>query len=86
VIDCSVQDHGYDRRKIRNIPTGWKKLLSQVGRRREIAFRGMMRRNLPVYRISRVLDRFEVALGKPVDQTLGGELAQIQAIVQKRPA
>jgi hypothetical protein len=86
VVDCSVQDHGYDRRMIRNTPIGWKKLLAQVGRRREMTLQAMMRRGLPVYRFSQVLDRIELALGKPADQTLSGALAQIQAIARKLPA
>ena len=86
IVDCSVQDHGYDRQMMRYGPTGLKLLLLQVGRFRAAVFRTMMRRGLPVYRISQLLARIEHTLGKPVDQTQGCALAQIQVIVRKLPA
>jgi hypothetical protein len=86
VIDCSIQDHGYDRRMMRNTSTGLKKTLLYIGNRREIIFRKMMGRGLPVYRLSQLLAWFEHALGRPVDQTMRGALAQIQVIVRKMPA
>jgi SAM-dependent methyltransferase len=86
VVECAVQDRGYDRRMMRSTSMGLKKLLLGVGSRREVLFRSLMKQGLPVYRLSRLLDRFEHMLGKPVDQTMGDALAQIQVIVQKMPA
>jgi SAM-dependent methyltransferase len=85
VIDCTVQDHSYDRRMMRDGPVRLKKLLLQVGGLRADLFRKMMRHELPVYRISQLLARLEHALGKPVDQTQDDALAQIQVIVRKLP-
>jgi SAM-dependent methyltransferase len=86
VIECSVQDHGYDRRLLTSAAPAVKKLLIEVGRRRENTFARLMRRGLPVYRLSGLLARLEHGLGKPIDQTGGNALAQIQAIVRKVPA
>jgi SAM-dependent methyltransferase len=85
VIDCSVQDRGYDRRMMRDGSMRFKKFLLHIGYRRAYLFRRMMRRDLPVYRISQLLARLEHALGKPVDQTQDNALAQIQVIVRKLP-
>ena len=85
IVECAVQDQAYDRRLMRNTSMDRKKFLLKIGTRREVVFRAMMKQGLPVYRLSRLLDGFEHMLGKPVDQTLGDALAQIQVIVQKVP-
>jgi SAM-dependent methyltransferase len=86
IVDCSIQDHGYDRRLVRKIPSSLEKFLLRIGRRREVAFSALMRRGLPLYRVSSFLASFEHTLGKPFDQTQRGALAQIQTIVRKRSA
>ena len=83
VIECVVQDQGYDHRLRSSVPAGMKLAMMKLGAWRESTFSRLMHRGFPVYRLSRALDRLERALGKPIDQTAGPALAQIQAIVQK---
>ena len=85
VIDARVQDNGYDRRLMHARSTGLGRWLFGFAQRRSRFFHRMMRRGLPVYRLDRALDRLEWALGKPVDQTLGSAVAQIQVIARKIP-
>ena len=82
IIEARLQDDGYDRRLIRR-STLWRLLLFRWGLHRQRVFRRLMRAGLPVYRISVVLDRLERMLGKPIDQTLGKAVAQIQVVAQK---
>ena len=83
IVDCCIQDHGYDKEMVRKLPLAWKRFLLSVGRHRGLMLEALMRRGFPVFRLSCLLDRFEITLGKPVDQTQRGALAQIQLIVQK---
>ena len=83
IVGCALHDRGYDRRKLRNLPAAQKRALLRFGARRDQFFARLMRRGWPVYRISQFLDRAEVALGKPVDQTLDDALAQIQIVARK---
>lgn len=85
IIEARLQDDGYDRRLMRRI-TMARLLLFRWGLRRQRAFRRLMRVGLPVYRVSLALDCLERILGKPIDQTLGAAVAQIQVVAQKRDA
>ena len=85
VIEAQLQDAGYDRRHMRRRVTRLGRTLYRFAEHRQ-AFLGMlMRRRMPVYRLNQVLDSVEHRLGKPVDQTLGPALAQIQVVVRKSP-
>lgn len=83
IIDCTVQDRGYDRGQLRNVPAGCKRALLRFSRRREALFSCLMRLGWPVWRLSECLARAELALGRPVDQTLGEATAQIQVVARK---
>ncbi|MGH7071491.1 MAG: methyltransferase domain-containing protein [Acetobacteraceae bacterium] len=82
IIEARVQDENYDRCLMRR--GGGARLLARSGLHRQRIFGKLMRVGLPVYRVNLVLDRLERTLGKPVDQTLGAAVAQIQVIAQKR--
>lgn len=84
IVDCAVQDHGYDRGQLRNAPAIRKRALLRFGRRREALFGYLMRLGWPVHRLSECLARAELALGRPVDQTLDEATAQIQVVARKR--
>jgi hypothetical protein len=81
--DACVQDDGYDRRLMRKRISRLGRLLFRLAPSRRELFHRLMRRGLPVYRLDRAIDRIEWALGKPVDQTLGSAVAQIQVIARK---
>jgi SAM-dependent methyltransferase len=83
IIEARLQDDGYDRRLMRRSTMG-RLLVFRMGLHRQRAFRQLMRVGLPVYRVSLALDRLERMLGKPIDQTLGAAVAQIQVVAQKR--
>lgn len=85
IIDASVQDQGLDYSLLRRA-TGFRRALFVMASWRERLFRRLMSRGLPLYRLSLAIDRFERLLGKPIDQTLGPALAQIQLVAQKQPA
>ena len=83
IVDCALHDRGYDRRKLQSLPAARKRALLRFGARRELFLGRLMRRGWPVYRVSQLLGRVEVAFGKPVDQTLGDAMAQIQVVARK---
>ena len=82
IIEARVQDRGYDRRLLRQRVTWLGRALHRFGARRQSALARLMRSGLPVYRLDLLLDRLERRLGKPVDQTLGPAMAQIQVIAR----
>jgi SAM-dependent methyltransferase len=85
IVEATLQDSGYDRRLMRR-RMGWLgRLQHQFGARRQDFMGGLMRRGVPVYRLNRMLDRIERWLGKPIDQTLGPAMAQIQIIARRSP-
>lgn len=85
IIEARLQDHGYDRRLMRQSAIG-RRLLFRWGLRRERVFDWIMRVGIPVYRANLALEHFERTLGKPIDQTLGAAVAQIQVVAQKLDA
>jgi SAM-dependent methyltransferase len=85
IIEAQLQDNGYDRRLSCRRVTWLGRFLHQFGPRRHEFLAGLMRRGVPVYRLDRMLDRLECRLGKPIDQTIGPAMAQIQVIARKRP-
>ncbi len=82
IIEACVQDHGLDYNLVRRV-TGLGRLLFRLSPRRQLLFGRLMGRGLPVYRLDLAIDRVERLLGKPVDQTLGPALAQIQVVARK---
>jgi SAM-dependent methyltransferase len=84
VLEAQVQDVGYEHR----LKHPWRhngmglfgRLAHFFGRARKAVLRptGDRFRSLDAF-----LDKLEWHLGKPVDQTLGGALAQIQVVVRK---
>lgn len=85
IVQAAVQDEGYDRRRLRMI-TQRRRALFELARRRHAFARSLMRRGLPVWRLDRAIDAVERTLGKPVDQTQGPALAQIQIVARKEAA
>jgi SAM-dependent methyltransferase len=84
VIDARVQDDGYDRSLMVNRITAWNRFLYRVGKNRRGFFRRLMRRGVPLAWLDRTFDRLERRAGKPIDQTNGPAMAQIQIIARKR--
>jgi SAM-dependent methyltransferase len=84
IIDARIQDHGLDYLLLRRV-NRLRRLLFILASRRHRIFRRLMRHGLPLYRADLAIDRFERFLGKPIDQTLGPALAQIQVVAQKTP-
>jgi hypothetical protein len=88
IIDIKIQDTGYDYSLFRIVPGRYGKILRSLQKtlcliqrlRRAVLFR--LRINAP--RLDQVLENIEQALGKPIDQTNGDALAQIQAVLRKR--
>ena len=85
LIEAQLQDDGYDRSLMRERIGRMGRLLHRFGLQRQESLAALMRRGVPVYRLNSALDKIGTWLGKPVDQTLGPALAQIQVIVRKRP-
>jgi SAM-dependent methyltransferase len=82
IIEAAVQDNSYDRRLLRERGK-FGRLLLKLMAHRERFFRKLMHRGVPVYRLGLAFDRLERALGRPVDQTLGPAVAQIQVVARK---
>ena len=82
IIDAHVQDEGLDYRLLRRVTRFERNLFVMASRRRSF-FRRFIRHGIPLYRADLAFDRFERFLGKPIDQTLGDALAQIQIIARK---
>lgn len=85
IIDARLQDDGYDRSLLLRRMTLWNRFLYRACKRRRGFFRRWIRRGLPLADLDRTLDRLEWRIGKPIDQTGGPALAQIQIVVRKRP-
>lgn len=84
LVDARLQDDGYDRGLMLGRMTGWNRFLYRAGKRRRGTFRRLIRFGLPLTGLDLALDRLEWRMGKPVDQTGGPALAQIQAVARKR--
>jgi SAM-dependent methyltransferase len=83
IIEACVQDHGLDHRLVRRPVTGLGRLLFRHAPHRQRLFDRLMGRGFPVYRLNLVIDHIERLLGRPIDQTLGSALAQIQVVARK---
>jgi SAM-dependent methyltransferase len=85
IVDAHVHDNFYDRSLIyKGSQRGLR--LYRLGLSRDRIMRRLMRVGLPCYRLNRLFDRLEVRAGKPVDQTLGPAMAQIQVVARKMPS
>jgi len=83
LIEAAIQDQGYDYSLHKNGLSTLARAALFIGR----ANRSIMRRaGIDRPGLERALTMIEWRLGKPIDQTLGDALAQIQAVVKKRPA
>lgn len=88
LIAIEIQDKGYDYRLLRmdgnrSWRTGVGRCLLWLARRRRSVFHHL---GLDLPRLDGFCDRIEHFLGKPAAQTDGEAVAQIQAVVRKRPA
>lgn len=81
IVEITIQDHGYDYCSMRFglSRTGRAVRLANRTRRRLVRTIG-----IETPRIARWFERLEHKSGVPIDQTLGGALAQIQAVARKR--
>jgi SAM-dependent methyltransferase len=85
VEEVVIQDHGYDHRLLR--PVGaWGRWLYRAGSWRSAMLFRLFGRAAAVRRLDGLMTRLEQGLGRPVAQTDGPALAQIQAVVRRRPA
>jgi hypothetical protein len=89
IVELRLQDDGYDYALLRlrpgllgRVQRGVGRILLWVSYRRQALFHHA---RISAPRVERFFDRLERRLGKPVGQTDGEALAQIQAIVRKRP-
>jgi SAM-dependent methyltransferase len=92
-VEARLQDEGYDRHLMRRDKLNpLLLLLYRLGLRRTVAInRVEMRTRLFSYRVSVAIHRVNIALdrlergllGKPIDQTDGAAVAQIQVVAQK---
>ncbi len=86
IIEASVQDRELDYRLVRRRVTHLGVFLFRFARyRKRQLLRPLIRRGFPIDYLDVAFDRVERFLGKPVDQTLGGALAQIQVVARKQP-
>jgi len=83
IVDARIHDGFYNRSLLRKDSRRGLRLY-RLGLLRDRIMRRSMRAGLPAYRLNRLLDRLEVRAGKPIDQTLGPAMAQIQVVAQKR--
>lgn len=83
IVDLRVQDAGYDHSLLRLPPRALGKFLFFLSFKRRSLLR-LLRLDTPGIR--KFFDRLEWRLGKPASQTDGEAVAQIQAVVRKRPA
>lgn len=82
IVEAVVQDHGLDYALLRRI-TRWGRALYQMAAVRRWLLRRLIKKDPAIRRFDIFLDRLERRLGKPVDQTLGDALAQIQVVATK---
>jgi len=83
IVEARIQDHGLDHHLVRRRVTHLGRLLFRLSPRRRRFLARLMNRGLPVYRLDLAIERLERLLGKPIDQTLGPALAQIQVVARK---
>jgi SAM-dependent methyltransferase len=86
IIDIGVQDSGYDYTLLRGgLDQRWRRpvgrFLLWLARRRQSLFHHL---GIAAPKADRLCDEIERRLGKPVAQTDGDAVAQIQAVVRKR--
>jgi SAM-dependent methyltransferase len=80
-IDICVQDHGYDYALRRTGINSVGRAVHLLGRVR----RGLqVRCGIPRFKAERLIEKCEWWCGRPIDQTVGNALAQIQAVVRKQ--
>jgi SAM-dependent methyltransferase len=85
IVDACVQDQGLDYRLLRRGVTRFGRwLFKSFSKRRYSFFRDLKQKGFPVRRLNETVDRIEQRLGKPIDQTMRGALAQIQVVAKKR--
>lgn len=82
IISIGRQDTGYNYRMQRKHVSGFGRFLFGLNAARRRIFRSL---HLDSPRIDKFWDRLFFALGAPIDQTLGEAVAQIQAVVRKKP-
>jgi len=83
IIEAVVQDQGLDHRLLQRPVSRLGRRLFKCAPPRHAFFSRLMHCGLPVYRLNLAVDRIERFLGKPVDQTMGSALAQIQVVARK---
>jgi SAM-dependent methyltransferase len=83
IIEICVQDAGLDHSLLRRRVSAVEQVLFKASASRQKMFNALMRRGLPLYRLGLALERMERYFGKPIDQTLGDALAQIQVVARK---
>jgi len=81
ILEARLQNDGYDRHLLRR--SAMSRFLGRWSSRRQRSFDQLSRIGLPTYRINLWSHRLETVLGKPIDQTLGAAVAQIQVVAQK---
>jgi SAM-dependent methyltransferase len=89
IVDIRIQDDGYDRSLLRIVPGIHGRIMRRLQRLRQFLFRAFRYGAVHGLRLDPAacaarLDRIERKLGKPIDQTGAGALAQIQAVLHKR--
>lgn len=81
IVDIALQDHQYDYSLKRHGITRFGRAVVFFSRAHKAAMRHL---KADLRKLDRVMDKMEYRLGKPIDQTLGEAVAQIQAVVRKR--
>lgn len=85
IEEITIQDHGYDHRLRRPIGP-WGRWLYRAGSWRSAVLFRLFGTSVIIRWLDRSLTRLEQGLGRPVAQTDGPALAQIQAVLRKRDA
>ena len=83
IIEACVQDQGLDYRLVRRRITRFGRWLFEFAPRRQFFFWQLKQRGFRVSRLNSAVDRLERLLGRPIDQTEGPALAQIQVVARK---
>lgn len=88
IVEIGVQDDGYDYRLKRHGITRLGRLVVLIRKARKAIVRRVninpSTRGHRMERIEYALEKIEYRFGVPIDQTLNGAFAQIQAVVHKR--
>lgn len=82
VVDARIQDDGYDRSLPSRRPTALGLALMKLS---AVRYRILWRLGVRNEAILTLFDRIENQMGRPIDQTLGRAMAQIQIILRKNP-